>query len=38
MLCSQLGGDVLDGEDVEQSQNIKGVEDDSNLGDGAVEM
>ena len=38
MLCSQLGGDVLDDEDVEQSQNTEAVEDDSDFGDGAIEM
>lgn len=38
MLCSQLGGDVLDDEDVEQSQDTEAIEDDSGFGDGAVEM
>ena len=38
MLCSQLRGDVLDDEDVEQNQNFEAVEDDSDSDDGAIEM
>lgn len=40
MLCSQLGGDVLDDKDVEQSQNTGAVQDDSDSDsdDGAIEM
>ena len=36
MLCSQLGGDILD-EDVERSQITETVEDDSDFGGGAIE-
>ena len=38
MLCFQLKGDVLDDEDVEQSQNIEAVEDNSDFDDEALEM
>ena len=38
MLCPQLGDDVLDDEDVEQSQNTEAVENDPDFDDGAIEM
>ena len=38
MLCSYLGGDILDNKDVEQSQNTEAVEDDFDSGDEAVRM
>ena len=39
MLCPQLTGDVLDDEDVEQSQNIEeAVDNDSDCGDEANEV
>jgi len=37
MLCSQLGSDVLDDEDVEQSQDTETVEDDSTSSYGEFE-
>ncbi len=38
MLCSQLRGDVLDDEDLEQSRDTETLEDDSDFGDGEVEI
>lgn len=38
MLCSQLRGDVFDEGDAEQSQDTEAVDDDSDFGDGAMEM
>ena len=38
MLCSQLGGEILDDEDVEHSQDTEAVKDGSDFGDGTVEM
>lgn len=39
MLCSQLGGDVLDDEELEQSPNPEAEDGDgSDFGDGATEM
>lgn len=38
MLYSQLKGEVFDDEDVEQSQDIEAVEEDSDSDDEALEM